>query len=253
VANFNGSAMSNIRQVTRTQNGAGNTNVWSFGRRLSRNGALLAFESRATDPKSGGVPTSTQLGTFVYTIATDAFVEIGPRAVTLVDIIRFPTFTDYDSTLAPSSLVFASALNFRTDGTFPADRCKMHPGSNGAIAAVIPDADSGSVSTEFHSSDEHAAGQRHLAARISLLARRANASRLQDGVEFGGGNSDLSRELFITDSASDRDVGGRAVVLHGREQHAGYSRPAPFPSPTPTPTPTPSPVPVSRSVWRRVN
>src|SRR6185369_6206542 len=83
------------------------------------------------DPKSGGVPTSTQLGTFVYTIATDAFVEIGPRAVTLVDIGRFPTFTDYDSTLAPSSLVFASALNFRADGTFPPiaeDASGLNPG-----------------------------------------------------------------------------------------------------------------------------
>src|SRR6185369_15410084 len=79
VANVNAGAISNVRQVTRTQNGGGNTNVWSFGRRLSRDGALLAFESRATDPKSGATATSFFLGTFVYTISTDTFVEIGNR------------------------------------------------------------------------------------------------------------------------------------------------------------------------------
>src|SRR5215218_1941432 len=119
VANFSGAAVSNVRQVTRTLNGLGNTNVFSAGRRMSRDGSLIAFESRATDPKSGTAPTGVSLGMFVYTVATDTFVEVGPRALTFTDITRFPTFTDYNSSLAPASLVFASALNFRTDGTFP--------------------------------------------------------------------------------------------------------------------------------------
>ena len=55
VANFTGAGLSNIRQVTRTKTNAttpANVNVWSPGRRLSRNGAVLAFESLANDPKA---------------------------------------------------------------------------------------------------------------------------------------------------------------------------------------------------------
>ena len=57
-------------------------------------------------------------GTFVYTIATDTFTEVGTRSP-VSDFVRFPTFTDYNSSLAPSGLVFTSFLNFRPDGTFP--------------------------------------------------------------------------------------------------------------------------------------
>jgi hypothetical protein len=57
---------------------------------LSRDGALLAFESRATDPKSGATATSIFLGTFVYTISSDTFVEIGNRPTSFTDIGRFP-------------------------------------------------------------------------------------------------------------------------------------------------------------------
>src|SRR4029079_3374561 len=104
---------------TRTQNGNGNTNVWSFGRRLSRDGALLAFESRATDPKSNATANSFFLGTFVYTISSDTFVEIGNRPTAFTDIGHFPTFTDYNGALAPSAPTFASSLNFKPDGSFP--------------------------------------------------------------------------------------------------------------------------------------
>src|SRR5262249_44217889 len=109
-----------IKQVTRTQNSVGNTNILSPGRRLSRDGGFIAFESRATDPKSNAIATSQFLGTFVYTVASDTFVEIGPRPTIFADVAHFPTFTDYNGALVPSSLVFASALNFRPDGTLPA-------------------------------------------------------------------------------------------------------------------------------------
>src|SRR4029079_18824116 len=129
IANFSGGGVRYILQVTRTQNGVANTNVLSTGRRLSRNGALIAFESLATDPKSNAVPTAQTLGTFVYTIATDTFNEAGTRTP-ITDIGRFPMFTDYNASLAPSSLVFASFLNFRPDGTFPSSQAQASEGIN---------------------------------------------------------------------------------------------------------------------------
>src|SRR5215208_6214760 len=107
IADSAGGAVSNIRQVTRTQNGGLSANVASPGRRLSRNGGLIAFESCATDPKANTAVTNPILGLFVYTVSTDTFVEVGTRPQ-FDDIIRFPAFTDYNGSLAPSSLVFAS-------------------------------------------------------------------------------------------------------------------------------------------------
>src|SRR5438552_9666855 len=75
VANFNGTAVSGLRQVTKTKDGAANpsptvspspnaspaptpipdtfttANIFSRGRRLSRDGSFIAFESLANDPK----------------------------------------------------------------------------------------------------------------------------------------------------------------------------------------------------------
>src|SRR6185295_4786989 len=100
IANVGVSGLSNIRQVTRTKTNATtpvNVNVWSPGRRLSRDGAYLAFESLANVPKANTDSNNVGLGMFVYTVATDTFVLVGPRITTLVDIGRFPTFTDYSA------------------------------------------------------------------------------------------------------------------------------------------------------------
>ena len=107
VANFSGSSISNIRQVTRTIQTTQNVNVLSPGRRLSRDGAYITFESLANDPKANTNSNSSFLGTFVYTVAADTFVLIGQRPTTFTDISHFPTFTDYQATLSPGSVVFA--------------------------------------------------------------------------------------------------------------------------------------------------
>ena len=87
--------MSSIKQVTNTVNPTGDTfavNVLSPGRRLSRNGQLLAIESRAD--LSGN--SSVQAGgtVFIYNITANTFKQIGPRPTTAVlEGGRFPTFT----------------------------------------------------------------------------------------------------------------------------------------------------------------
>ncbi|MGH9880444.1 MAG: hypothetical protein ACRD6N_03325, partial [Pyrinomonadaceae bacterium] len=92
VANFSGSAVSNVRQVTRTRPDSGSAasvNLFSAGRRLSRDGSMLAFESLADDPKANGT-NKPFLAVFVYTISTDTFVQIGLRATSSPgDIIHF--------------------------------------------------------------------------------------------------------------------------------------------------------------------
>jgi uncharacterized protein (TIGR03437 family) len=243
VANVSGGALSNIRQVTRTQNGNGNTNVWSFGRRLSRDGALLAFESRATDPKSGAAATSFFLGTFVYTISSDTFVEIGNRPTSFTDIGHFPTFTDYNSSLSPSSLVFASALNFKPDGTFPPlaeDATGLNPNRAPQIfLTAIP----ASTTNTFVRLTNTPLGPPLRGTNYAVSETRKRLAFLIDGVEFGGGNTDLSRELFYNLSPQVTASSAAVLSFFTGLSAMPVAAATPVPSPTPTPTPTPSPVP----------
>ena len=245
VADFSGSAMSNVRQVTRTLNSAGNTNVFSPGRRLSRDGSLIAFESRATDPKSGAAPTSFFLGTFVYTISTDAFVEVGPRATVFTDIGRFPTFTDYNSSLAPSSLVFASALNFRPDGTFPPaaeDATGLNP--QRASQVFLTQLPASSSNTFIRMTNTPALSTFGGTRPVTSETRKRMALVL-GGVEIGGGNADFSLELFYLLSPQVTTTSSAVLSFFTGASLMPVAASTPVPSPSPSPTPTPSPVPGS--------
>ena len=69
VADFSGSAVTNFRQLTKTKEksaGANATiNLLSPGRRLSRDGAYVAYESRAVDPTANNTTNAAFLAVFV--------------------------------------------------------------------------------------------------------------------------------------------------------------------------------------------
>ncbi|HEV2834382.1 MAG TPA: hypothetical protein VGW58_03640, partial [Pyrinomonadaceae bacterium] len=247
IANFSGSAVSNIRQVTRTQNGSGNTNILSPGRRLSRNGALIAFESRATDPKSNAVASSTVLGVFVYTVASDTFVEIGQRPASSVDIIRFPTFTDYNGSLAPSSLIFASAQNLRPDGTVPPDAQK-NEGLNPQISTqvfmtAIPAPSTGQTFVRLTNTPVIPEGGSFGGTLPVVAETHKRISFVLGGVDLGGGNGDFSQELFYLLSPIPTAQSSAVLSFFTGASNMPVTAATPVPSPTPSPTPTPSPVP----------
>ncbi|HEX6044191.1 MAG TPA: hypothetical protein VFZ22_06860, partial [Pyrinomonadaceae bacterium] len=245
VANFSGAAMTNVRQVTRTQNGNANTNVFSAGRRLSRDGSLIAFESRATDPKNGAVPTAVALGMFVYTVATDTFVEVGPRAAVFADITHFPTFTDYNSSLAPGSLVFASALNFKPDGTFPTqaeDATGLNPQrASQVFLTALP----ASSSNTFVRMTNTPALSSFGGTRPVTSETRKRMAFVLGGVELGGGNGDFSLELYYLLSPQMTTTSAAVLSFFTGASNMPVAAATPVPSPSPSPTPTPSPVPGS--------
>ncbi|HEX7177239.1 MAG TPA: hypothetical protein VF240_18425 [Pyrinomonadaceae bacterium] len=113
-ASFNGTTVSNLRQLTRTPNNANGdpVNILSPGRRLSRNGQLLAFESTAVFNSNGSLngALADNFGIYFVRVADATFTLVGSRAPTgqLVDLLRFPTFTG-DS----ANIVFSSTLNLR--------------------------------------------------------------------------------------------------------------------------------------------
>jgi uncharacterized protein (TIGR03437 family) len=244
IADFSGSAISNIRQVTRTLNGANNTNVLSPGRRLSRDGGFIAFESLATDPKANTAPgNSAILGVFVYTLATDSFVEIGPRATIFSDITHFPTFTDYNSSLTPGSVIYTSALNFRANGTFPPeaqDSEGLNPQRKAQlfVTPIAPPSSQSFVRLTNVPITFIFGGMLPVASET-----RTRSAFLLGGGDLGGGNGDSSLELFYLLSPQATAQSGAALSFFTGASNMPVAAATPVPSPTPTPTPTPSPTP----------
>jgi hypothetical protein len=245
VADFGGSGLSNIRQVTRTKNptGAGATvNLLSPGRRLSRDGALIALESLTTDPKANVAPTLTSYAVFVYNIAGDTFAQASPRVATTSEFgfIHFPTFTDYNSSLAPSTLVFASALNFKSDGTFPAaadTSTGLNPLNQPQLFSTqVPATSSNTFSRLTKNPVGGFGGIRPLASQT-----RTRIAFSLAGSELGGGNADGSSEVFylLIPAATSES----SAVLSFFTGASNFPVVAATPSASPTPAPTPSPTP----------
>src|SRR5262249_28311579 len=99
-------------------------NILNPGRRMSRDGRYIAFDSYAD--LSGSAGNQGGFATFLYdtTLATAPFRQIGPRSdadsgASGGDLPRYPGFTDYDGTGTPQTVVLQTRLNIKPDGTIP--------------------------------------------------------------------------------------------------------------------------------------
>ena len=252
VADFNGSTLNNIRQITKTKtetsgaNAGATVNLLSSGRRLSRDGAFVAYESRAEDPTANNGTNSTFLAPFVSTTSDSAAKALGPRALVFPgDVIHFPAFTDYDGSLSPHTIVFASALNFKPDGTFPAadqDSTGLNSVPSGSVrpnqlfSTQIPITSSNTFTRLTKNPVlSFVAGIRPLTSNTRKRLAFSLAS-----VELGGGNSDGSSEVFYLLTPSVTTESSAALSFFtGASSMGPMASASPTASPTPTPTPSP--------------
>ncbi|HEX7296947.1 MAG TPA: hypothetical protein VF251_14430 [Pyrinomonadaceae bacterium] len=247
IATYTGTAMTNVRQVTRTKVDPTNgrtVNVFSPGRRMSRDGSLIAFESIATDPKANSSSNGTNnLALFVYTVATDTFTQIGTRAE--ADIGKHPVFTDYNGSLVPGSLVFASFLNIRPDGTIPASGAALE-GLNPQRSAQIflTQLPASSSSTFVRLTNVPFASVFGGTRPIPSDSRKRIAFSL-GGVDLGGGNADFSNELYylLTPLITAESSVALSFSTGASDMPVPNATPTPTPGASPTPTPSPTPVP----------
>lgn len=122
LANFSGGAITNARAITKTppETRTGfegiSVNLLSPGRRLSRDGGFLAFESTANFNSNGTLngALANSTGIYAYNVGSGTFSLVASRPPdTQADVgLRFPTFTG-DGT----RIVFTSNLNYNADGT----------------------------------------------------------------------------------------------------------------------------------------
>ncbi|MGB7924920.1 MAG: carboxypeptidase regulatory-like domain-containing protein [Pyrinomonadaceae bacterium] len=191
---FNGSVTTAINQVTTTT--ASSTtpivNVLNPGRRLSRNGNLIAFESTANLDSDNAIQSTFAI--FVYNIAADTFTPVGQRSTPGTELaFRFPTFTGDNSTL-----VFSSALNFNTNGTI-ATSGGLNPDRLAQIFATpVPQLPGTPVVltrlTNTPSQNTPGQGQPPIQAYPSDTIERIAFSTI---INFTTGNSDNTVEAFL--------------------------------------------------------
>ncbi|MBA3514223.1 MAG: PD40 domain-containing protein [Pyrinomonadaceae bacterium] len=242
VASYDGAAFSNVRQATRTRDETRLVNSLHPGRRLSRDGSLIALESLASDPKANSATNEAAHAIFVYNIAADTFVKVGQRAAAGNDVIRFPTFTDYNNSLQPATLIFASALNFKPDGTFPAaDQAStgLNPNTVTQIFATQAPATPANTFTRLSKHPALAANDFLVGVRPLTSDSRQRLAYSHGGAELGTGNSDRSVEAFYLLSPTvTSELSAPLSFFTGASE---FPLPIPEASPSPSPTPSPSP------------
>jgi hypothetical protein len=259
VADFSGTGLTNVRQITKTKSEAAGTtnagltlNLLSPGRRLSRNGKFVAYESRAEDPVANTGTNTSFLAMFVSDVPASATTANGATRVGLRataepgDVVHFPMFSDYDGALAPHSLVFASTLNFKPDGTLVGDQDTTGLNSvasgqfkpNQIFATQIP-VTSSNTFTRLTKNPVFTVvvGLRPIA---SNTLRRITFSLA--AVELGGGNTpnDGSSEVYylLTPPVATEATAALSFFT-GASDWGPISSASPSASPTPTPSPSP--------------
>lgn len=251
-----GNPVNNKRQITQTTGATPGTivNIFNYGRRMSRDGRYIAFESFADLTRENNGTNYGASAVFVFDAnapampAETAFRRVGPRSdadsgASQGDTLRFPTFTDYDAAGAPSTLVLTTRLNITAAGTVATTASEgLNPD-----AARPPQVYSYQLSlpstsatftrvTKFPASNIVANTQ----AYASNSSRRISFSLAQ--VELGTGNFDfLTETYYLLTPAVQNTAPTQVRFLTGASAIPVSASPVPTPSPTTTPTPSPSP------------
>lgn len=236
-------------------------NVLDFGKRISRDGRFIAFDSYAAFETSGN-PIQTSFATYVYDDtpplppagqpSLPKFVKVLPRsdadsAATGGDLRRFPTFTDYQGS-APNTLVFESRMNITTAGPVASNAADgLNPNeTRPAQVYSLP-------LNQIRTPGQTFTRQTKLPAPFQALAivqplTSNSLSRMTFSLqrtEVGTGNFDLLSEVYYLLSPTTTRASNTccAQFYTGATRLPISQSPVPSPSPTATVTPTPSPTP----------
>ena len=225
-------------------------NVFNYGRRMSRDGRYIAFDS-FVDLESATPTNQTSFGLYLYdtTLATGNYRRIGPRSTadagaTGGDLFHYPGFTDTDANGAPSTLVLETRQNIKADGTIPTN---ADDGLNPNVTrpaqvymyplTVLPAAATFTRLTKFPSP---------IALLASVQPLTSNSYRRLSFnlalTEPGTGNFDLLSEVFyLLTPVANAQTPASFSFATGASRIPVTASPVPTPSPTATPTPSPTP------------
>jgi uncharacterized protein (TIGR03437 family) len=244
----------NQRQITTTTqtNLADTINILDIGRRMSRDGRYIAFDSYADLANENSGANYTSFALYLYDTMTSTFRRIGPRSdadatatASGGDVAHYPGFTDTDANGTPQTLVLETRLNIIPAGTISASNDDglnpnmVRPTQIYSYPLNIP-----AATATFTRLTKFPAPSFFLASTQPIPSNSLNRMSFTLGLtEVGTGNFDSSNEAYylllptvtstVTDAALSFVTGASAIPVS--------NSPVPTPSPTATPTATPTP------------
>ncbi len=257
----NGSPAAAKVQVTNTtQDNPGSlVNIFSFGRRMSRDGRFIAFDSFADLTNENGGANQTSFALYLYDTTNGTFRRIGPRSTadTTVlggDVPHYPGFTDYDTNGVAQTLVFESRLNFTSDGTAVSNNDSgLNAIDERPIQVYSVPISQTAGNTAFKRLTKFPPVNQALSGLLN--STRPIPSNSSNRIAFtfsladlGTGNPDLAAEVFylLVPNVSSE-------TTQALNYSTGASRLKISQSPVPTPTASPSPTPQTPSAVQGVS
>ncbi len=246
------------RQVTSTTrvNPGDIVNILDLGKRISRDGRYIAFDSYAdlAGEHSGANQPGFALFVFDAQATTAAFRRIGPRsdadaAASGGDVPRYGGFTDYDENRAPATVVFETRQNITVNGTVATGSEGLNPdAARPAQIYAFPLIPQPGLTT-FTRLTKFPAPNVFIAATqpIPSNSRRRMTFNLAL-TEVGTGNSDLQSEAFyylLPVETVQTSAGFNFATGASRIPVSASPVPTPTATPTPSPTPSVSPTPIT--------
>ncbi len=249
------------RQVTMTTrtNPGDVINILDLGRRMSRDGRYIAFDSYADLANESGGTNLPDFALYVFdanvVAPANPFRRVGPRsaadaAVNSGDVPHYPGFTDTDASGAPATLVLETRQNILANGTVAPNndtglnpnvarpaQIYSYPLNIPAAGATFTRLTRFPTPTAFIASTQPIPSDsvRRMTFNLALT-------------EVGTGNSDLQSEAFyfLLPNVTAQSPAGFSFAT-GASRIPVSASPVPTPTATPTPSPTPSvsPTPVT--------
>lgn len=247
------------RQITTTTPPAPGeiVNVLDLGKRMSRNGRYIAFDSYAdlANPSPSPVPSPSptpSFATYLYDYNANSFRQIGARSnadseALGGDVQRYPGFTDYDANGNPATLLMTTRLNIKPDGTIPATETDgLNPVDFRPIQIYSYDLSSPPTSAIFTRLTNFPAASSLVLPQTQALSSNSS-QRLAFNLaltELGTRNRDfLAESYYLYKPLVTSQTAATVSFFTGASRMPIDPTASPTPSPTPTPsvTPTPSP------------
>jgi uncharacterized protein (TIGR03437 family) len=197
------------RQVTRTSAPFAGVSInFLFpGRRISRDGNLIALESLADLSGSGANQASSTV--FIYNVTANSFTQVGPRGQN-VSPFHFPVFTDYNASLQPATIIFTSPLNFKADGS-PVTTASEGLNPNGSTQIFAAPVSAPTTFTRLTNTPAPANATSPPFLQPYPSNTRERISFSIAATELGGLNSDGFSEAFYLLSRQGTDAAGATI------------------------------------------
>lgn len=258
----NGAPTGTRKQVTVTTptNPGDLVTIYDLGRRMSRDGRFIAFDSVADLANENSGTNYTSFATYLFDTTTDTFRRIGPRSDADEqafggDVKRFPGFTDYNGSGVPETLVLTTRLNIKPDGTVPTNANEgLNPGEVRPAQIYSYPLNVESASATFTRLAKFPDPSTFVASTQLIPSNTLQRATFNLALtEVGTRNRDLQSEAYYflkptitSETTVDIDVFTGATRLPVAEAPTPTPTPTtPTPTPTATPTPTPTPTPTA--------